>query len=169
MKTLRFICRFLSLRPGPAGRIAKAILLIGGVALTGSTRAQSGGGFTLDWSTIDGGGGTSAGGGFTLAGTIGQPDAGVMTGSGFAVAGGFWSLFSTHLPPPLPFLSIHRTGANAVLSWPVAISGFTLEYTTQLGSGVWTTEAASVVNTATEHTVTVPALSGRRFYRLRKP
>ena len=122
----------------------------------------------MDWSTIDGGS-ASAGDGFALAGTIGQPDAGVMTGSGFAVAGGFWSLFSTHLPPPLPFLSIHRTGANAVISWAVAITGFTLEYTTQLGSGVWTTESVPLVDTATEHTVTLPALSERRFYRLRKP
>ena len=55
-----------------------------------------------------------------------------------------------------------------MLSWPVAVSGYTLEYTTQLGSGFWTTEAASVVNTATEHTVTVPASSGRRFYQLKK-
>lgn len=32
--------------------------------------------FTIDWSTIDGGGGTLTGGTFTLSGTIGQHDAG---------------------------------------------------------------------------------------------
>ncbi len=31
--------------------------------------------FTIDWHTIDGGGGYSAGGDFGLEGTIGQPDA----------------------------------------------------------------------------------------------
>ena len=145
-----------------------ALRLLMAPLLASTALAQSGGGFTLDWSTIDGGGGTSTGGGFTLAGTIGQPDAGVMTGDGFAVTGGFWSLFSTHPPDTGPLLSIRRAGASAVLSWPVAVSGYSLEYTTQIGSGFWTTETTSVVNTATEHTVTVPANSGRRFYRLKK-
>jgi hypothetical protein len=39
-------------------------------------RAQSGGGFDLSWSTMDGGGGTSTGGAYAVSGTIGQPDAG---------------------------------------------------------------------------------------------
>lgn len=50
---------------------------------------------TIDWYTIDGGGGTSTGGGFELSGTIGQPDAGPeMSGGGFTLTGGFW-----HTPP----------------------------------------------------------------------
>jgi hypothetical protein len=57
-------------------------------------RGQSGGGFDLTWSTIDGGGAmNSAGGPFDLSGTIGQPDAQsppVMTGGTFALTGGFW-------------------------------------------------------------------------------
>ena len=56
--------------------------------------AQSGGGFDLTWSTIDGGGHMfSTGAGFELGGTIGQPDAQVppvMNGSGFELTGGFW-------------------------------------------------------------------------------
>ena len=31
--------------------------------------------FSIDWHTIDGGGGSSAGENFSLSGTIGQPDA----------------------------------------------------------------------------------------------
>ena len=53
--------------------------------------AQSGGGYDLTWSTIDGGGGTSSGGGYVLGGTVGQPDAGTMTGGIYTLAGGFWS------------------------------------------------------------------------------
>jgi hypothetical protein len=34
--------------------------------------------------------------------------------------------------------------------------------------GLWTTESTFVVDTATEHTVTVPASLGHRFYRLKK-
>ena len=36
--------------------------------------------YSIDWSTIDGGGGTSTGGVYTVSGTIGQPDAGTMSG-----------------------------------------------------------------------------------------
>lgn len=47
---------------------------------------------TIDWYTIDGGGGTSTGGLYTLSGTIGQPDAGTpMSGGSFSIVGGFWA------------------------------------------------------------------------------
>ncbi|MFN0134946.1 MAG: hypothetical protein ACKVS9_02390 [Phycisphaerae bacterium] len=46
--------------------------------------------FSIDWHTIDGGGGTSLGGLFEVSGTIGQPDAGVLTGGSFELSGGFW-------------------------------------------------------------------------------
>ena len=62
------------------------LLLAASVAL-----AQSGGGYDLSWSTVDGGGATfSTGGGYTLGGTIGQPDAGVLAGGGYTLGGGFW-------------------------------------------------------------------------------
>jgi hypothetical protein len=57
--------------------------------------AQTGGGYDLSWSTVDGGGGTfSSGGIYSVGGTAGQPDAsaqGSMSGGIFAVQGGFWS------------------------------------------------------------------------------
>jgi hypothetical protein len=53
--------------------------------------AQTGGGYDLAWSTIDGGGATfSTGGSFSLDGTIGQPDAGVLSGGSYTLNGGFW-------------------------------------------------------------------------------
>ena len=54
--------------------------------------AQTGGGYELAWSTIDGGGAMNAtGGAYTLGGTIGQPDAGAaMNGGGYTLVGGFW-------------------------------------------------------------------------------
>jgi len=59
--------------------------------LSSVARAQSGGGYDLSWSTIDGGGYTwSEGGGYSLGGTAGQPDAGVLSGGGYTLAGGFW-------------------------------------------------------------------------------
>ena len=56
-----------------------ALLQVSSLAL-----AQSGGGYDLSWSTVDGGGGTfSEGGGYSLGGTVGQPDAGLLAARGF--------------------------------------------------------------------------------------
>ena len=66
------------------------LLLLSGVAA--GVFAQSGGGYDLTWSTVDGGGATfSEGGGYSLGGTVGQPDAGVLSGGNYTLAGGFWS------------------------------------------------------------------------------
>jgi hypothetical protein len=77
------------------------LLPLGLVAL-----AQTGGGYDLTWSTVDGGGYTfSTNGGYSLGGTAGQPDAGVLTGGGYTLAGGFWrggavtgSMYEVYLP-----------------------------------------------------------------------
>lgn len=63
-----------------------ALALVAGAA--SAAHAQ----FSIPWSTVDGGGGTSSGGGFTIKGTIGQPDAGKSAGGTFTINGGFWSL-----------------------------------------------------------------------------
>ena len=55
-----------------------------------SALGQAGGDYVLDWSTIDGGGGTSSGGQYKLTGTIGQPDAAYSTGGNYELLGGFW-------------------------------------------------------------------------------
>lgn len=60
-------------------------------AIFGIASAQAD--FSLNWHTIDGGGGTSAGGAFSITGTVGQPDAGPsspMVGGAFEATGGFW-------------------------------------------------------------------------------
>ncbi len=69
-----------------------------GMGITTVAYSQSGGGFDLSWSSIDGGGAMfSTGGGFELGGTIGQPDASVtvMTGGSFELIGGFWGFVLT--------------------------------------------------------------------------
>ena len=66
------------------------------VALSLVTAAQAQ--FSINWFSVDGGGGTSAGGPFSVSGTIGQPDAGSLAGGTFKLDGGFWSFRST--PPP---------------------------------------------------------------------
>jgi hypothetical protein len=69
--------------------IAAIVLL--SASLVALAHAQTGGGYDLTWSSVDGGGYTfSTGGGYSLGGTVGQPDAGVMTGGGYTLGGGFW-------------------------------------------------------------------------------
>ncbi len=61
------------------------LLLMVGVAYAAAN------GYSIDWWTVDGGGGTSQGGEYTLTGTIGQPDAGpLMSGGDNTLVGGFW-------------------------------------------------------------------------------
>lgn len=133
-------------------------------------RAQSGGPFDLSWSTIDNGGGTSKGGQFSLSGTIGQPDAGVLTSGNFKLEGGFWSGITLQQTEGAPILKIKLIGGGmAVLSWPVNVTGFTLEETvTVTQPNNWSATPQAVVDTATEHTVTVPAVGVIKCYRLRK-
>src|SRR5712691_11819871 len=65
--------------------------------LATSAHAQS---YSIDWFTVDGGGGTSTGGVYQVSGTAGQADAGPsMSGGNFSLTGGFWSLLSVVQTP----------------------------------------------------------------------
>jgi hypothetical protein len=78
--------------------------LFAALALLGvpAARAQTGGNFSLTWSSIDGGGAASAGGAFALIGAAGQPDAGQASGSPWSLTGGLYSAgFITTAVPPL--------------------------------------------------------------------
>ncbi len=71
--------------------IAVALALVAVASGVALVSAQTGGGYNLTWSTMDGGGYMfSTGGGYSLGGTMGQPDAGIMSGGGYTLAGGFW-------------------------------------------------------------------------------
>jgi hypothetical protein len=72
--------------------------IFGLIALASPSLAQP---YEINWSTIDGGGGTSSGGIYSLSGTIGQPDAGpAMSGGIFTLTGGYWTGASQ--PPGCP-------------------------------------------------------------------
>lgn len=72
-----------------------ACLLIGGIAITHTLTAQTGGMFDLTWSSTDnGGGGVSSGGNFAISDTIAQPSGSnhdEMTGGAFVLTSGYWS------------------------------------------------------------------------------
>src|SRR6266581_9809772 len=98
------------------------------VALAGSASRLAAQTYSIDWFTIDGGGGTSTGGVYSVSGTVGQPDAGTMSGGNYSLTGGFWSLLSVVQTPGAPLLTITLTSTNtAVVSWPYPSPGFALQ------------------------------------------
>lgn len=133
-----------------------------------NARAQS---YSLDWFTIDGGGGTSTGGVYTVSGTIGQPDAGKMSGGNYSVDGGFWAIIAALQTPGAPLLSIVRTTTNTVaVCWPSSSAGWTLQQNTNSVSSVaWSNVVTAPGDDGTTKTVIVNPPTGNRFYRLFKP
>ena len=126
--------------------------------------------YSIDWHTIDGGGGTSTGGMFSVSGTIGQPDAGTMNGGNYSLAGGFWEIISAIQTPGAPLLTIHfTTGNRAVVSWPSSSTGFTLQQNANLNTGSWGTPSEAVTDNGTNKFITLNSPTGNRFYRLFKP
>ena len=53
--------------------------------------------YTLDWWTVDGGGGVIWNGTYILSGTAGQPDPGSLGGDGYSLVGGFWATLQSAL------------------------------------------------------------------------
>ena len=84
-------------------RVALFISIVLALLIISIATAQSGSGYDLSWSTIDGGGGSSSGGSYSLVGSIGQPDAGTLSGGSYQLSGGFWggasiARYSIYLP-----------------------------------------------------------------------
>ncbi len=125
--------------------------------------------YSIDWYTIDGGGGTSTGGVYTVSGTIGQPDAGRMSGGPYSLEGGFWGIVNIVQTPGAPLLTITSSGGGVVLSWPAPSTGWVLQQNPDLATtNAWANVPGSPVVVGTNNTVTVAPALGNRFYRLAK-
>jgi len=138
-------------------------LILVGLFLSAAASAQD---FTLNWLTMDGGGGTSRGGAYTISGTIGQFDAGPSSGGPFVIHGGFW------LPdPPACACSLTqlRDKDHIILSWSDCCAGCVLESCTDLRGREGTTEWTPVAPAPTGNSYTISMHEPRRFFRLRCP
>ena len=130
-----------------------------------AARAQS---YSIDWFTIDGGGGTSTGGVYSVSGTIGQPDAGHMTGGTYALDGGFWGIIGAVPSAGTPLLRIFLTATNAVgIAWPYPSTGFGLEQNAAPISAGWAGVTNDWVVVGSEKQVFVAPPLGNKFYRLK--
>jgi hypothetical protein len=78
------------------GLLALGLLLLIILAGQGNARASADANtFSLDWWTVDGGGGKLGDpGGYQLTGTVGQTDAGGLSGGSYTLYGGFWAALS---------------------------------------------------------------------------
>ena len=151
--------------PWPCAHFLRA--LVGLLLRLDTGQAQT---FSIDWHTVDGGGGISTGGVYAVNGTAGQPDAGVMVAGSYSVVGGFWGLISAVQIPGGPLLTVRRTQTNAVVvSWPSPATGFSLQEANDLTTSSWNTPFESIFDNGTNKFIIVNPPAGNRFYRLFKP
>jgi len=125
--------------------------------------------YSIGWSTLDSGGGTSTGGVYSVSGTIGQPAAGTMSGGNYTIDGGFWGIIAGVQTPGAPLLTIARTTTNTIaVSWPSPSNGFTLQQNTSSVASVnWSNVTATIQDDGTTKTLIVNPPTGNRFYRLK--
>lgn len=121
--------------------------------------------YSIDWFTIDDGGGTSTGGVYSVSGTIGQLDAGApMTNGQYSVIGGFWVLPTAVQTVGAPTLRIMPDAPGQVtISWSPATPGFMLQESVSLSPANWINSTSGGQNPAV-----VPAAVATQFYRLVK-
>ena len=142
-------------------------LALGLLLLTTAACPANAQNYSIDWSTIDGGGGTSTGGLYSVTGTIGQPDAGTMSGGNFSVTGGFWALYAVQTPgAPWLTITLNPQPSTLTVSWPVSETSWQLQATASLvATGSTWTPCSYQTNGANCYRLeSLP--SGRRFYRL---
>jgi len=147
----------------------RAILIFFGLWVCGTvSQAQN---YSIDWFSIDGGGGSSTGGVYSVTGTIGQPDAGHMSGGNFALDGGFWAIIATVQTPGAPALRVVFTATNTVVvAWPSPSTGFSLQQNPVVNNAVsWSGVTNAPVVVGSEKQVILSPPAGNRFFRLNSP
>ncbi len=96
----------------------------------------------------------------------------LYAGGGFTTAGGKVSAYIARAYLlPLPELSVRRSGAEVMVSWPSAdTAGFALEQAGTLAAPPgWITSSATVTDDGTNKSVTLPPTNTSQFFRLRGP
>lgn len=147
----------------------KCIIVFGVLLLMQlATSAQT---YSVDWSTVDGGGGTSTGGVYAVSGTIGQPDAGnAMSGGNYIVTGGFWSVLAVVQTPGAPLLRITHSGSSVIVSWPSSPGGFTVQQNNNLANPAgWSAYSGTMSTNNGVISITVTPPVGNLFLRLYHP
>ncbi|MCU0857825.1 MAG: hypothetical protein MUC65_05405 [Pontiellaceae bacterium] len=118
---------------------------------------------SVNWSTLDGGGGTSTGSVYSVCGTIGQFDTGNLSGGSYRIDGGFWVPQAIQVENA-PFLNIAAGGmGEIIISWNSCNTNWILQETSSLTNG-WVNAPSGVTNP-----VVIPTTEAVMFYRLHNP
>jgi hypothetical protein len=92
---------------------------------------------------------------------LGPPGRDNATGFGL-VQSSAWSL--------LPTLTIHRIGpTTAAVSWLSPATGYDLQQSTNLSSGLWTLASEPINHDGTNKSIILNLTTSNRFFRLFKP
>ena len=122
--------------------------------------------YSINWSKIAGGGGTSTNGQYSLSGTIGQPDAsGAMTGGNYSLTGGFWAMDAVIQTPGAPTLYIGHSGNTVIVYWQ-SVSGYVLQQSSGIVPPVTWTQNNSWTTTGGTNYLTITPPAGNEFFRL---
>lgn len=144
-----------------------ALIALSFAACSNISPAQS---YSITWSRIAGGGGTSGGAQFMIRGTIGQHEAsGTVNADSYSLTGGFWAISAVQTPGA-PTLFIATAGPNAVVSWPAGAAGYYLQSNSDVAVvNGWAKVLTSPVSMNGFYYVTNPIVAGNQFYRLHSP
>lgn len=135
------------------------------LALLLLTAATASAQYTIDWRSMDAGGGSGSAGTFAMNGTLGQTDAATGAAGGLVFLGGYWSL----LGDPIPLLRIFRFKGDIILAWPDPSVGFVLQATPDLTPADWHDVAITPDIVEGEKQVIWGPPAGHHFFRLRRP
>ena len=86
--------------------------------------------------------------------------------------GGFWSLIAAIQTPGAPHLTVTRSNAAVIVSWPAPVGEWLLHTTTNLitsGSAWKEIPPPYQTNELTNISFAEPSPVGNKFYRLHKP
>ena len=140
------------------------LILLFGLLVPAISFAQS---YSIDWSKIAGGGGTSTGGVYQVSGTIGQPDAsGTTSGGNYTLTGGFWSSIAAVQTAGAPTLNITQIGNSVKVSWPYPSTGWALQQNSDLATANWSA-SSGITNDGTNNFITITSPTGKFFFRLK--
>lgn len=151
-----------AMQPSSNATAGRGLLL---PALAALLAFSASGDYTITWSKVSGGGGTSTNGLYSASGTICQEDArGASTNGAYLLTGGFWAIALVQTPGAP---RLHMTNASpgyVTIWWTPSTIGYVLQSAGNMAPTDW-----SVAPSGTNNPVTVFATGPARFYRLAKP
>lgn len=161
---MEFLIRLLPLQL-TYGKMTRFLIILA-LLLCCRGRAQN---YSIEWSKIAGGGGTSGNGQYSISCTIGQHDAGdSMVGGNYSLTGGFWAWVSVVQTPGAPALFINHSGSIATVYWQ-NVSGWSLQQNMNpAASSGWSVNTNWTTSNGTNYLKLMSPM-GNFFFRLSQP